>query len=56
MYPHIPDQLLKFRRFTIGMTADISQMFRQIFLDEKDQDLHRFAFVHHLMSQFKTTE
>ena len=44
VYPHIPDQLLKFRRFTIGMTADISQMFRQILLDEKDRDLHRFVF------------
>ena len=44
VYPHIPDQLLKFRRFTIGMTADISQMFCQILLDEKDQDLHRFVF------------
>ena len=44
VYPHIPNQLLKFRRFTIGMTADISQMFRQILLDEKDRDLHRFVF------------
>ena len=45
VYPHIPDQLLKFRRFTIGMTADISQMFRQILLDEKDRDLHSSPFV-----------
>ena len=44
VHPHIPDQLLKFRRFTIGMAADISKMFRQILLDGKDRDLHRFVF------------
>ena len=26
------------------MTADISQMFCQLLLDEKDRDLHRFVF------------
>ena len=41
VYPHIMDEILNFRTHTIGMTADVSQMFRQI-QSEDDRDLHRF--------------
>ena len=44
VYPHIMDQILKFRIHTIGMTADVFQMFRQIILLEDYRDLHRFLF------------
>ena len=37
-------KIIKFRVHLIAMSADISQMFRQIELLENDRDLHRFLF------------
>ncbi len=44
VYSHIVQQILRFRIHRVAMTADISQMFRQILIAEKDRDLHRFVF------------
>ena len=39
LYPPLPD---RFRRHSIGMTADISKMFREILLNPDEKDMHRF--------------
>ena len=44
IYPEITSQIIKFRSHGIGMTADISKMFRQIVIDPSDRDLHRFVY------------
>ena len=44
VYSSNTDQIIKFRVHLIAMSADISQMFRQIELLENDRDLHRFLF------------
>ncbi len=42
LYPPLPDVLTRFRRHNIGMTADVSKMFREILLNPEEKDLHRF--------------
>ncbi len=42
LYPPLPDVLTRFRRHNVGMTADISKMFREILLNPEERDLHRF--------------
>jgi len=42
LYPPLQDILLRFRRFPVGMSADISKMFREILLNSSERDLHRF--------------
>ncbi len=42
LYPPLQDILLRFRRFPIGMSADISKMFREILLNPEENDFHRF--------------
>ena len=42
LYPHLADVLFKFRQHRIGLTSDISKMFREILLDPRHQDFHRF--------------
>ncbi len=42
LYPPLTDILLRFRRFPVGMSADISKMFREILLNPGEKDLHRF--------------
>ena len=42
-YPLISTVLIKFRQHLIGMSSDISKMFREIGLHEDDRDLHRFV-------------
>ena len=45
VYSSITSQIIKFcLHLYIAMSADISQMFRQIELLENDRDLHRFLF------------
>ena len=44
VYSSITDQIIKFHVHLIAMSADISQMFRQIELLENDRDLLRFLF------------
>ena len=42
LYPPLQDILLRFRRHPVGMSADISKMFREILLNPEERDLHRF--------------
>jgi len=42
LYPQLADVLMKFRTHPVGLSADISKMFREIRLDPAHQDLHRF--------------
>ncbi len=42
LYPLLPDVLLKFRCHPVGMSADISKMFREILLHPSERDFHRF--------------
>ena len=42
LYPLLTDVVLAFRSHVIGMSADISKMFRDVELHKDDRDLHRF--------------
>ncbi len=42
LYPLLPDVIIRFRRFKVGMSAEISKMFREVLLDPTERDLHRF--------------
>ena len=42
LYPLLADVLIRFRNHRIGLSADISKMFREILLHPEDRDLHRF--------------
>ena len=42
LYPLLTDVLIRFRSHLIGVSADISKMFREVLLHEGDRDLHRF--------------
>lgn len=42
LYPLLSDVLLRFRSHKIAFSADISKMFREIWLHPEDRDLHRF--------------
>jgi len=42
LYPPLQDVIIKFRRHQVGITADISKMFREILLNTPERDLHRF--------------
>ncbi len=42
LYPHLSDILLRFRKHTIGFSADISKMFREVKLHPDERDAHRF--------------
>ena len=44
VYAPLQDILLRFRQHRIGLTADVSKMFRIIELHPKDKDLHRFLW------------
>ena len=62
LYPLLTTVTAQFRRHKIGMSADISKMFREISLTESDQDFHRFNsnsqmvvsryFWHHILAIF----
>ncbi len=41
--PPLTDVLLRFRKFPVGMSADISKMFREILLNPAEKDFHRFV-------------
>ncbi len=43
LYPPLTDILLRFRKFPIAMSADISKMFREILLNPIEKDFHRFV-------------
>jgi len=42
LYPLLTDILLVFRSHPIGITADISKMFREVKLHDSEKDFHRF--------------
>ncbi len=42
-YPLLTNVLLRFRQHVIGMSADISKMFREVSLHSDDRDLHRYG-------------
>ncbi len=42
LYPQLADVLIQFRQHPVGLSADISKMFREIRLDADHQDYHRF--------------
>ncbi len=42
LYPPLSDVLLRFRHHSIAMSADISKMFREVLLNPKERDWHRF--------------
>ncbi len=42
LYPLLTSILHKFRIYPVAMSSDISKMFREIFLDPSERDLHRF--------------
>ena len=42
LYPLLTDVLLEFRTHHIAVTGDIHKMFREIVLDKRDWDMHRF--------------
>ena len=42
IHPPLIDVLLRFRRYRVAMTADVSKMYRAIELVPCDKDLHRF--------------
>ncbi len=42
LYPPLVDILIKFRKHTVGISADLSKMFREILLNKDYRNLHRF--------------
>lgn len=44
LVPPLIDVLLRFRLHRIALTADVSKMYRAIWLTEEDRDLHRFVW------------
>ena len=42
LYPDLPDVIIRFQQFKVGMTADISKMFREVLIHFQGRDLHRF--------------
>ncbi len=42
LYPPLFDVLIRFRQHRVGLSADISKMFREILLNPEVRDLHRF--------------
>ena len=42
LYPKLTTILNRFRRHNIGLSADISKMFREVVLDPAERDYHRF--------------
>ncbi|XP_043234481.1 uncharacterized protein LOC122387894 [Amphibalanus amphitrite] len=46
LIPSLVDVLLRFRRWQVAVTADISKAFLQLSLKVEDRDVHRFLWVH----------
>ena len=44
LHPTLGAILIKFRSFSIAVTADISKMYREVSLSTPDKDLHRFLW------------
>ncbi|XP_043234482.1 uncharacterized protein LOC122387896 [Amphibalanus amphitrite] len=46
LIPSLVDVLLRFRRWKVAVTADISKAFLQVGLRKEDRDAHRFLWIH----------
>ena len=46
LIPSLVDVLLRFRRWRVAVTADISKAFLQVGLRKEDRDVHRFLWLH----------
>ena len=44
LQPTLAQTLMKFRTYPIGLSADISKMYREVELREGDRDMHRFLW------------
>ena len=44
VHPHLIDILLHFRRHKVALAADVSHMYRAVFLHESQHDLHCFVW------------
>ena len=42
LYPHLTSVIIAFRQHRIGMTGDISKMFREVGLHQEERDFHRY--------------
>ena len=42
MYPHLTSLIISFRQYRVGLTGDISKMFREVGLHPEERDLHRY--------------
>ena len=42
LYPHLTSVILAFRQHKIGMTSDISKVFREVRLHHSERDYHRY--------------
>ena len=42
LYPHLTSLILTFRQHAIGLTGNISKMFREVGLHEGERDYHRY--------------
>ena len=52
-YPHVTSVLNKFRQHRVGLSADISKMFREVVLHPSERDYHRFLVQDKDTSQVK---
>ena len=44
LHPTLANILVKFRSYTVALTADVAKMYREVELAPKDRDLHRFIW------------
>ena len=44
VHPPLVDVLIRFRCYRIALIADVSRMYRAIYLTKEDKDLHRFVW------------
>ena len=44
VHPSLIDVLLRFRKYKIALTTDVSRMYRAVLLPEHQRDLHRFVW------------
>ena len=44
LHPNLDQTLIRFRKYRIALSADISKMYREVILAEEDKQLHRFIW------------
>ena len=44
LHPKLAEILIKFRRYRVALTGDITKMYRQLLLTPEDQQFHRFFY------------